>query len=167
VANNARSGVLLGAGTAAAPASVAPAAGASLPRSTGHAKAASSAANMAKVAQPAAALQPAATIAPTGSPVTTMPSPGPQKISPPSAGCPSRARRAMHQLAVPRNTRALATPASNRKAGHTPGTGSASRAVNSAVATSPPRASAALPGTRRGARRASQGSAMNNRAPAR
>lgn len=167
MASKARSAAGRGAGTEAAPVLPGAAArGASPPWNTAQAPAHSTAASRLKAAQPAAALQPAATMALVGRPVMTMPSPGPQNINPPHAGRPRCASRPMHQLAVPRNTSALATPASMRSSGHTAGQGSASMPVSSTVATSPPRTSVALPGTPP-SRRPSHGSAMYKSAPAR
>lgn len=76
-------------------------------------------------------------------PVSAMPTPGPQKTSPPMDGRPSTVRRTMHQAATLSSTKALATPAAKRSSGQAPGSGSAMAAVSSTVATSPARASRA------------------------
>ena len=135
-----------------------------------HTPAPSTHASSANTAHPAAALHCAATMALADRPVSAMPSPGPQNTSPPTAGARSCARRAMHQLTVPRNTSALVMPASSRSAGQPAGQGSARPAVSSAVATSPARTSQAFsvvmsrPLPRR---RSSHGKAMYSSAPAR
>ena len=99
-------------------------------------------------------------------PVSAMPRPGPLKISPPSAGCPSATRRNMHQAAILSSTTALATPAPNRNAAQAHGKGNAMASVSSTVAASPQRA------RRAGCQRwralgATQGSAMQAKAPSR
>ena len=99
-------------------------------------------------------------------PVSTMPSPGPQKISPPSAAWPSATSRTMHHTETLRNTSALATPAANRSAGQAPGSGNAMPSVSSTVAASPQRASRTACHRCR-ARGATQGRAMQASAPIR
>ena len=100
------------------------------------------------------------------SPVSTMPSPGPQKMRPPSAGWPSATNRTMHHTETFKNTRALATPAAKRNAGQVSGNGNAMPSVSSTVAPSPQRASRAACQTWR-ARGATHGSAMQASAPIR
>ena len=93
-----------------------------------------------------------------------MPSPGPQKTKPPKAGWPNSIKRPMHQLVVPKNTKALATPAPKRSVGHSSGQGSTRPAVSTTVATKPPRTKSAWPGIGP-KRRPSHGSDMNSSAP--
>lgn len=151
-----------GAGTAALPI---PACCAD-PRTTGQTSAHSTAQSSPKAAQPAAAGQCADTMALAERPVSTMPRPGPQKISPPSAACPDATSRAMHQDDTLRNTTALATPAAARSHGQAPATGRAMPQVSSTVAARPQRVSGA-PCQARAVRGASHGRAMQARAPAR
>ena len=141
-------------------------AGMATPCSTGQMAAHSPTLSSPNTAQPAAAGHCSATMALADSPVSTMPSPGPQKINPPSAGWPSATSRSMHHTETFKNTSALATPAANRSAGQVPGSGNAMPSVSSTVAASPQRASRAACHRCR-ARGATQGSAMQASAPIR
>ena len=69
-----------------------------------------------------------------------MPSPGPAKMMPASAGAPKVVRRARHQPEANTNTSALAMPARKRHSGQAASQPSAIASVNSTVATSPARA---------------------------
>ncbi len=78
------------------------------------------------------------------SPGRVIPSPGPQKMMPPSLACPSSLSRCRHQPAVKTNTSALAMPATKRSASHAGWPCSTPMpAVSSTVATSPMRVSRA------------------------